>query len=101
MPEPQIENGELESELQARRSNAPHFLLRFVFREERFFLALSVFIGIFAGLAVVCFRYAIDLSRIYFLGSETGTSHWRFSAARVSARPREWGQSDQSGTLYL
>jgi len=85
MPEPQIENGELESELQARRSNAPHFLLRFVFREERFFLALSVFIGIFAGLAVVCFRYAIDLSRIYFLGSETGTSHLRLVLAPTLA----------------
>src|SRR5579864_2829275 len=85
MPEPQIENGELESELQARRSNAPHFLLRFVFREERFFLALSVFIGIFAGLAVVCFRYAIDLSRIYFFGSETGTSHLRLVLAPTLA----------------
>ena len=40
-----------------------------VFREERFFLVLSVFIGIFAGLAVVCFRFAIDWCRIYLLGS--------------------------------
>jgi chloride channel protein, CIC family len=38
------------------------------FREDRFFLLLSVFIGIFAGLAVVCFRLAIDWSRITFLG---------------------------------
>jgi CIC family chloride channel protein len=30
---------------------------------------LSVFIGIFAGLAVVCFRFAIDWCRIYLLGS--------------------------------
>ena len=52
-------------------------LLRFVFREERFFLLLSVFIGIFAGLAVVCFRFAIDLSRMYLLGSETAASHLR------------------------
>ncbi|MGA7564465.1 MAG: chloride channel protein [Terriglobales bacterium] len=43
--------------------------LRSVFREERFFLILSVFIGIFSGLAVVCFRFAIDWCRIYFLGS--------------------------------
>ncbi len=41
------------------------------FREDRFFLILSVFIGIFAGLAVVCFRFAIDWSRIYLLGSGT------------------------------
>lgn len=36
--------------------------------EERFFLILSVFIGIFAGLAVVCFRLAIDWTRIGLLG---------------------------------
>jgi chloride channel protein, CIC family len=40
-----------------------------IFREERFFLVLSVFIGIFSGLAVVCFRFAIDWCRIYLLGS--------------------------------
>jgi chloride channel protein, CIC family len=45
--------------------------LRSIFREERFFLVLSVFIGIFSGLAVVCFRIAIDCSRIYLLGSGT------------------------------
>jgi chloride channel protein, CIC family len=43
--------------------------LRSVFREDRFFLVLSVFIGTFAGLAVVCFRFAIDWCRIYLLGS--------------------------------
>ena len=45
--------------------------LHSVFREERFFLVLSVFIGVFAGLAVVCFRFAIDWLRIYLLGSGT------------------------------
>jgi CIC family chloride channel protein len=44
-------------------------LLRLVFREERFFLVLSVFIGVFSGLAVVCFRFTIDWGRIYLLGS--------------------------------
>ncbi len=44
-------------------------LLHAVFREERFFLILSVFIGIFSGLAVVCFRIAIDWCRLYLLGS--------------------------------
>jgi CIC family chloride channel protein len=39
------------------------------YREERFFLILSVFIGIFAGLAVVCFRVAIEWSSITLLGS--------------------------------
>ena len=44
-------------------------LWRAVFREERFFLVLSVFIGVFSGLAVVCFRFAIDWSRLYLLGT--------------------------------
>jgi CIC family chloride channel protein len=48
---------------------APEAFMRLVFREDRFFLVLSVFIGIFAGLSVVCFRFAIDWCRIYLLGS--------------------------------
>jgi CIC family chloride channel protein len=40
-----------------------------VFREDRFFLILSVFIGILSGLAVVCFRFAIDWCRLYWFGS--------------------------------
>ena len=42
---------------------------RAVFREDNFFLVLSVFIGVLSGLAVVCFRYAIDWSRLYLLGT--------------------------------
>src|SRR6202011_3658635 len=38
------------------------------FREDRFFLMLAIFIGVFSGLAVVCFRLAIDWSRIALLG---------------------------------
>ena len=55
----------------ARTTNghSPKALLQAVFREERFFLVLSVFIGVFSGLAVVCFRFAIDWCRIYLLGS--------------------------------
>src|SRR5579871_891382 len=49
--------------------HSPRQLLRSVFREERFFLVLSVFIGVFSGLAVVCFRYAIDWCRLYLLGT--------------------------------
>lgn len=63
-----LENGQadLEPSLPANPRGA---LLRSVFREERLFLVLSVFIGIFSGLAVVCFRFAIDWCRIYLLGS--------------------------------
>jgi chloride channel protein, CIC family len=49
--------------------HSPRSLWRSVFREERFFLVLSVFIGVFSGLAVVCFRFAIDWSRLYLLGT--------------------------------
>jgi CIC family chloride channel protein len=63
-----LENGqaELMASLPQRARGA---LMRSVFREERLFLVLSVFIGIFSGLAVVCFRFAIDWCRIYLLGS--------------------------------
>lgn len=36
--------------------------------EERFFLVLAIFIGLFSGLAVVCFRLAIEWSKIGLLG---------------------------------
>src|SRR5215469_13576106 len=52
-------------------------LYRLLFREERFFLVLSIFIGIFSGLLVVCFRFAIDWSRMYFLGPEATSSPLR------------------------
>ncbi|HXZ33408.1 MAG TPA: chloride channel protein [Terriglobales bacterium] len=44
------------------------FFLAAPLSEEGFFLVLSVFIGIFAGLGVVCFRLAIDWTRIGLLG---------------------------------
>jgi chloride channel protein, CIC family len=39
------------------------------FDEDRFFLILAVFLGIFAGLAVVCFRITMEWARLYLLGS--------------------------------
>jgi CIC family chloride channel protein len=54
---------------QAINGRTPKALLQAVFREERFFLLLSVFIGIMSGLAVVCFRFAIGWCRLYLLGS--------------------------------
>jgi len=44
------------------------FSLAETFREERFFLILAVFIGLFSGLAVVCFRLAIEWTSIGLLG---------------------------------
>jgi chloride channel protein, CIC family len=48
-----------------------------VFDEDRFFLILSVFIGIFSGLAVVCFRLAIDWTHLALLGPLPQTHSWR------------------------
>jgi chloride channel protein, CIC family len=50
------------------------------FHEEVFFLILSVFIGIFSGLAVVCFRLAIDWMHLALLGPLAQTHSWRLFA---------------------
>lgn len=39
------------------------------FTEEHLFLILAIFIGILGGLAVVCFRIAIDFARVTLMGS--------------------------------
>jgi CIC family chloride channel protein len=49
--------------------HSPGALFRSAFREDRFFLILSVFIGILSALAIVCFRFAIDWCRLYLLGT--------------------------------
>jgi CIC family chloride channel protein len=54
--------------------------------EDRFFLILSVFIGLFSGLAVVCFRVAIDWSRIALMGPFP-----RPSALRIIGAPTAIG----------
>jgi chloride channel protein, CIC family len=67
--DPLVESGTLPPATGWMQQHSPRRLWRSVFREERFFLVLSVFIGIFAGLAVVCFRFAIDWARLYLLGT--------------------------------
>ena len=59
-------NSPIEDPLPRRASGT---LLRPLIREEHFFLILSVFIGVFSALAIVCFRFAIEWCRIYLLGS--------------------------------
>jgi len=51
-----------------------------MFNEEVFFLILCVFIGIFSGLAVVCFRLAIDWMHLALLGPLPQTHGWRLFA---------------------
>jgi CIC family chloride channel protein len=85
-----------------------------MFREDSFFLILSVFIGIFSGLAVVCFRYAIDWCRIYTLGTGAELSHLRllltpslaglviaFLAIRVFPEARGSGVNQTKAALYI
>ena len=67
--EPLAENGYARSASAWIHEHSPRTLWRLVFREDRLFLILSVFIGVFAGLAVVCFRFAIDWARLYLLGT--------------------------------
>jgi CIC family chloride channel protein len=49
--------------------------------EERFFLLLSIFIGLYAGLAVVCFRLSIEWTRILLLGPSAESSGLRLIIA--------------------
>ncbi len=51
-----------------------------MFNEEVFFLILSIFIGIFSGLAVVCFRLAIDWTHLALLGPLPQSHSWRLVA---------------------
>jgi len=60
-------------------------LLEDVFDEERYFLVLSVFIGIFSGLAVVCFRLAIDWTHLALLGPLPQAHTWRLFAVPALA----------------
>src|SRR5579862_8852085 len=64
-----VENGRTNHAAAWIQQHSPRAFLRSAFREDRFFLILSVFIGVLSGLAVVCFRFAIDWSRLYLLGT--------------------------------
>jgi chloride channel protein, CIC family len=63
----------LASTVAPRRQAHPlwQFWSRWIFSlgEERLFLLLAVFIGIFSGMAVVCFRIAIEFTSFVLLGS--------------------------------
>ncbi len=64
-----------------RDAFTPSAVWRSVFREDRFFLILSVFIGVFSGLSVVCFRFAIDWCGVALLGSNPEPSKLRLLLA--------------------
>ncbi len=56
-------------------------------REDNFFLLLSVIIGLFAGLAVVCFRIAIDYTHWWLLGPGIGALVSGAGAVRIVLVP--------------
>ncbi len=57
----------------------------FIMREDRLFLLLAVLIGIFSGLAVVCFRLAIEWTQITLLGPSLAPSFPRVVLAPTLA----------------
>jgi chloride channel protein, CIC family len=60
-----------------KRSLRLFHTLEGVINEEVFFLILCVFIGIFSGLAVVCFRLSIDWLHLALLGPLPEAHSWR------------------------
>jgi chloride channel protein, CIC family len=108
-----VESGATEPGLN-HFGHATGLLLGSFFREDRFFLVLSVFIGIFSGLAVVCFRFAIDWCRIYLLGTGAQLSTTRLLLAPsltglliallviyVFPRVRGSGVNETKAALYI
>jgi CIC family chloride channel protein len=86
----------------------------FTMREDRLFLLLSVVIGIFSGLAVVCFRLAIEWTQITLLGSSLVPSFPRvvlaptigglvvaFLALRVFPAVRGSGVNQTKSAFYI
>jgi chloride channel protein, CIC family len=83
-------------------------------REDRLFLLLAVLIGIFSGLAVVCFRLAIEWTQITLLGSSLVPSFPRvvlaptiaglvvaFLALRVFPAVRGSGVNQTKSAFYI
>lgn len=70
-------SSEVTSERASLDSIASRITAQLAFNEDRFFLILAVFIGIFAGLAVVCFRVTMEWTHLYLLGSALTPSPWR------------------------
>ncbi len=115
MREPMVESGvetPVEPVVPGRSGGAT--VLNSLFRGDRFFLILSIFIGIFAGVAVVCFRFAIDWCRIHFLGPGAEPDRWRlllaptlagvavaFLVIRFFPRVRGSGVNQTKAALYI
>jgi CIC family chloride channel protein len=77
MSDPNVKPAKSPDSVPLKNSRRMFAALEGVFDEERFFLILSVFIGIFSGLAVVCFRLAIDWTHLALLGPLPQIHSWR------------------------
>ncbi len=87
----------------------------FSLREDQLFLFLAVLIGIFSGVAVVCFRMAIEwvhllsfgssmfppLLRVLIVPTARRPCHCAPCDLRVSRRTRQRRESDEGGGLCL
>ena len=86
----------------------------FTLREDRFFLLLAVLIGVFSGLAVVCFRLAIEWTQITLLCPSLAPSFPRvvltpaiagigvaLLALRVFPRVRGSGVNQIKSAMYI
>ena len=82
--------------------------------EQQFFLLLAIVIGVFSGLAVVCFRIAIEWFRLWLLGSALVPPARRILLAptliglviavlvnRFFPRARGSGVNQTKGALYI
>jgi chloride channel protein, CIC family len=70
-----------ETRLKELRSLAHSFALS----EGNLFLLLAIIIGMFSGMAVVCFRITIEWIRLGLLGSSLAPPHWRILLAPAGA----------------
>ncbi len=88
--------------------------LRRLLSEQQFFLLLAIVIGVFSGLAVVCFRIAIEWFRLWLLGSALVPPARRILLAptliglviavlviRFFPRTRGSGVNQTKGALYI
>ncbi len=87
---------------------------RLALREEGLFMLLAIIIGLFSGLAVVCFRISIDWTRIRLLGSALAPSWPRvvlvpaiaglvvaFLVMRMFPRARGSGVNQTKAAVYI
>ena len=94
--------------------NATLTRMRRPLSEQQFFLLLAIVIGVFSGLAVVCFRIAIEWLRLWLLGSALLPPAKRMLLAptlvglliaivviRLFPRARGSGVNQTKGALYI